>query len=97
MRSLKEVEDGSGDRFFFDGRRVFIKMTDEGDPSVDPDFREAGAVVYGTRYFNMWWVAGAAEEHWASAHAAAWSVCLLHCLPAMTWCGRASQRCCGAK
>ncbi len=56
--SLKQVEDGSGDRFFFDGRRVFIKMTDEGDSSVDPDFREGGAAVHGTRYFNMWWVAG---------------------------------------
>jgi hypothetical protein len=51
--SLREVQDGGGDRFYRDGSRVFVKLTDSGDSSVDPDFSQAGAAVFGTRYFNM--------------------------------------------
>jgi hypothetical protein len=51
--SLKEVQDGGGDRYYREGQRLYIKLTDEGDASVDPDFFQAGAAVFGMRYFNM--------------------------------------------
>ncbi|KAG2427679.1 hypothetical protein HXX76_012328 [Chlamydomonas incerta] len=55
--SLQEVLDGAGDRYWFSGKHLYIKITDPGDGSVDPPFSVDGAAVWGTRYFSAWyWV-----------------------------------------
>ncbi|GFH17512.1 uncharacterized protein HaLaN_14167, partial [Haematococcus lacustris] len=43
----------TGELFFFDGRRLYIKLTDPGDASVDPTFSADGASVPGARYFSL--------------------------------------------
>lgn len=49
VSSLSQVLSSAGDTYFFDGRWLYIKLQDPGDPSRDPDVSVQGTTIYGTR------------------------------------------------
>ncbi|KXZ46641.1 hypothetical protein GPECTOR_42g852 [Gonium pectorale] len=53
--NLGEVLAGAGDRYWFSGKHLYVKIVDPGDASVDPPFSAGGATVWGTRYFSAWY------------------------------------------